>query len=640
MALLLVGLAVTTEASAGDAAESGRSWPKDTTSYARPALHEDFLFGRIHDELGAAGQAFMVDVVVNNTNAGLAASDTFNDGETSIAVNPSNPNEIAITAFSSRWGIGNAALWHSTDAGQTWTKRLTVPAPPGAPNTANCPCDQAVDYGRGNRLSGAFMTESASDVADLYSGTTVDPTNAASWGWLLDGSGNAVKTETHGVGDIDQPWLLVGPDPVTAAQDNVYVAYDDFSVSPRDMRVAVARGSNPPQFTVDRSAGTGPTGTINPGFRLAVDSGRGFVYAAFQQLLGAGAGDSRKINYMLNRSVDGGNTWGLNGNASGLLIATADSNQPTPKFGTVNALLGGVDHAAVDPNSGDVYYVYGTRDSGTAKNRLSVVRLRSDGAGGLVKGVPVFVTDQVQAAIPSVAVTSDGTVGVFYYTSDGMSSDGFPIFTAHVTFSRDHGQSFVDNPLLTFLSSAKDNGDPRQRVLGDYMQLKAVGCTFYGAFTGNGVPFGRTFANHDPIFFRVPACNALVAEATVNQPTFAPGQTLSVTAGLTNPALQGAADVYAALLRPDGIVQFFTGSAIVNGNVSDLTTFRPIAAGVPLTAPFSVTVPNFYSHQWVVGDPHGTWTFFVAAVKAGALSGGTLPADALLGLAFTSFSFP
>jgi hypothetical protein len=47
-----------------------------------------------------------------------------------------------------------------------------------------------------------------------------------------------------------------------------------------------------------------------------------------------------------------------------------------------------------------------------------------------------------------------------------------------------------------------DNGDPRQRVLGDYMQLKAVGNTFYGAFTGNGVPFGRPFANHDPIFFR------------------------------------------------------------------------------------------------------------------------------------------
>ena len=67
----------------------------------------------------------------------------------------------------------------------------------------------------------------------------------------------------------------------------------------------------------------------------------------------------------------------------------------------------------------------------------------------------------------------------------------------------DLGQTFTDLGLLTFLSPAADNGDPRQRVLGDYMQLKAVGNTFYGAFTGNGVAFGRPFANHDPIFFRV-----------------------------------------------------------------------------------------------------------------------------------------
>lgn len=39
-------------------------------------------------------------------------------------------------------------------------------------------------------------------------------------------------------------------------------------------------------------------------------------------------------------------------------------------------------------------------------------------------------------------------------------------------------------------------------VLGDYEQLKAVGTTFFGVFPGNGVPFGRPFANIDPIFFK------------------------------------------------------------------------------------------------------------------------------------------
>jgi len=44
-------------------------------------------------------------------------------------------------------------------------------------------------------------------------------------------------------------------------------------------------------------------------------------------------------------------------------VATANSTQATPKFGGVNALLGGVLHAAVDPTNGDLYYVYGNRDA-------------------------------------------------------------------------------------------------------------------------------------------------------------------------------------------------------------------------------------------------------------------------------------
>jgi hypothetical protein len=115
----------------------------------------------------------------------------------------------------------------------------------------------------------------------------------------------------------------------------------------------------------------------------------------------------------------------------------------------------------------------------------------------------LFVTGQVQAALPAVAVTRDGSVGVFYYTCEGFSSDGYPTFTAHLSLSEDQGQTFTDLELLTFLSSAGPNPDARQRVLGDYMQMKALRNTFYGAFTGNGFPFGRPFANHDPIFFRV-----------------------------------------------------------------------------------------------------------------------------------------
>ena len=122
--------------------------------------------------------------------------------------------------------------------------------------------------------------------------------------------------------------------------------------------------------------------------------------------------------------------------------------------------------------------------------------------GNLFVANTSFLTGQVEAAIPSVAVTSDGSVGVFYYTFDGFSSDSFPIFTAWFALSTDLGQTFTHKQLLTFLSSAQDSGGNRQRLLGDYVQLKALGRTFYGTFTGNGAPFGRPFANHDPYFFK------------------------------------------------------------------------------------------------------------------------------------------
>lgn len=127
---------------------------------------------------------------------------------------------------------------------------------------------------------------------------------------------------------------------------------------------------------------------------------------------------------------------------------------------------------------------------------------------------------------------------------------------------------------------------------------------------------------------------------SVNQTTFAVGQTLNVTAGLTNPGLSGNVDVYAGLLSPDNSIQFVTSTGIIPGNLTNVASFRPFVTAVPLATPFSVTVPDFYSHLWTNSEPRGTWVFFVGVVTAGALAGGTIPDGSILGLAAESFSFP
>ena len=81
------------------------------------------------------------------------------------------------------------------------------------------------------------------------------------------------------------------------------------------------------------------------GLRMAEDPRTGYMWGLFGRNVAAGAGGSKNMDYMLNRTTDSGATWGLNGNAFGIIVANADSTQPQPKFGTVNALLGGVHHA-------------------------------------------------------------------------------------------------------------------------------------------------------------------------------------------------------------------------------------------------------------------------------------------------------
>jgi hypothetical protein len=503
--------------------------PPDTIEYNRPMMREDFAPGGRpalpQPNLPSAifPTAFVRDVVVSNTNANLQNTDTANDGEPSIAINPSNTNEIVISAFSGGWGA-NAPIWHSTDGGATWTKQFTVPAPPGIPGATNCPCDQAFDYDRNNGVSGTFLTS-----IDIFSGTTTDPTMSNVWNWLVQ-MGVAQRTNNVTTANIDQPWLLVNRDPTNASQDNVYVAYDELGSNSE--RVAVSLGTNPPNFVRDNLSGNTGGGFVNPGHRLAVDGNNGAVYSLWQVRNGGGDDGTHNISYRLNRSTDGGQTWTLNGNGGGITVATADSMQActTPngcgnactsnpfKFGTVNALLGGVLHAAVDPTNSDVYYVYGNRDSGTNNNRIAIRRLTDNGMGGLNVGAEVFVTGQVQAALPSVAVASDGTVGVLYTQFDGLSPmSNIPMFSVHFRMSIDQGQTFPTDLILeNFLSSATDSGACRQRVLGDYQQVKAQGTTFFGVFTGNGVPFGRTTANHDPIFFKVQTNCTISCPADLN----------------------------------------------------------------------------------------------------------------------------
>jgi len=157
---------------------------------------------------------FVVDIVVSNTDKDLKNTDTFNDGEISIAPNPRDPNDIVITAFSGSWGL-RAPLWRSRNRGNTWTKEFTINPPPGVGGVTGCPCDQTVDFTRFKGLAGTFLTFSPTNI---YSALNRNPASLT-FNYFESPPGIAQATNhLDGLNNVDQPWLLVGPQPGPAAR--------------------------------------------------------------------------------------------------------------------------------------------------------------------------------------------------------------------------------------------------------------------------------------------------------------------------------------------------------------------------------------------------------------------------------------
>ncbi len=476
-----------------------------------------------------ANDTALRDVMVSNTNPALATGGA-GGSEPSIAVNPADPDEIVISSFFGGWGA-NASVFHSTDGGDTWTVRNTIPAPPGLAGVTGCPCDQTFDFGQDGTLYGTFLLFGGGNT-NVVTGSTTDITQATSWSW----NGNPAQlTNTAVANNADQPWLLVNRDPVAAGQDNAYVAYDEFTNNLS--RVSVSTGSTPVAIVRDVRAGNASPEVTNPGLRMASDPRNGTMYVLYQT--STGANQPRTVTYHLNRSTDAGQTWTLNGNTDGIAVDTVPSSQLQFKFAGVNDLRGGVDHAAVDPTNGDVYVVYGhdTASTGTG-NQLEVRRITFNNTGTATIGAASVVSNAASAALPSVAVAGDGTIGVLYDTDDGTNPSGFPIISAHFARSTDHGVTFTDQVLQTFNSPVLPSGSntDRQRILGDYQQLKVLGRTFYGVYSGNRTGFGSTISAIDPIFASISVRAASTTTLTSSANPSVVGQPVTFTATVSSTA--------------------------------------------------------------------------------------------------------
>lgn len=151
---------------------------------------------------------------------------------------------------------------------------------------------------------------------------------------------------------------------------------------------------------------------------------------------------------------------------------------------------------------------------------------------------------------------------------------------------------------------------------------------------------GNTVANFNTALVGPPS-----ASTGVNKRVFAAGDTLVLSVGLENSGRTGTADIYFGLLAPDNSVVFFTSTVITPtsgfalGNFLDFASYRPIATGVPLAAPFSVNIPSFVSYTWGGGESRGGYALLLLVVTGGCLADGVLASNELLAASLTPFSF-
>jgi hypothetical protein len=539
--------------------------------------------------------------------------------EPSLAVNPLNPNQIAIATFAYGNLVQsgtNASIWYSTDGGADWGIRfpITQQLVPGQ----FVPNDQVIAYDQSGVLHGAFLSSAfiKTPQDNIFFGSTTDPNAdgvngrpASVWQW----NPNQVNLDPQTKNEADRPWLAFG-------NGHAYVAYSasnsgNGGQGSRQVRVS-ASADNGITFTIDHNINsTSENGSLsvaaNPGQDVATDQ-LGNVYSFYEwgeSPFPNNAHLTTTVHYRLNMSSDGGQSWkftSLGGKAGGLDVDDGESLQYGASFGGVN-LTAFITALAADPSGQHVYPVYGKKDA-NGVDRIWLAEFHPDGQGGLVERAnPVALSVPGQrSALASVAVTANGTVFVMYDSFDGTE------FHVHLATSTDFGQTFTDQDLYDFtatgISFPYAGG---KELLGDYQFMTAVGNNVYGAFAGRGNVVDPstgidTTGYMDPFFFTANAGNGAAGSLANGGNTGSAGALVSGASSLQ----VGVPTLVSSMLSAPA-----AGGAVGGSLTAAFAFTLPNPAVTPLPA---ATIPNGAATPALAGQ--GIDQFF-AAIDPASMTG-------------------
>jgi hypothetical protein len=416
------------------------------------------------------------------------------DFEPSIAVNPTNFDDIVVVAFSGAWFPATnspgvlcepaAPIWRTTNGGATWNKSCIIQWP--FPNAAG-PRDQKIAFDRFGNLHLVEMRDSPKrDFIYKATGAAGTPVS--------------IGAEFGG----DQPQLAVDRDVLSSCVDRIYVPWR--KTIPDDDNVHVAYSTDGGATTTDVVVATHHQ-RMHRTARIAIGP-YGKVYVIYKVETGTSTPGFETADFVVARSDDCGLTWNANG-AGGSQLPALGTTETLLNDNFGNAMKGKTNIARssdawidVDQGNGDVVaaYIQRTEIGQTAVyvSQIYVARSTDHGATWTSSAVTPPMYNQ---EMPEVAVADNGTIGVLYVDYDDTGAA--TMWRHWLARSFDHGVTWTTNQLATLdpgpLANAADGW-----IFGDYEGLTAMGTSFYGVFTGQSASY-HTPAQMDPVFFKFPA---------------------------------------------------------------------------------------------------------------------------------------
>jgi hypothetical protein len=406
-------------------------------------------------------------ITINNTIPRALSSESNQNSEPSIAINPSKPNEIVVSAFTLGWQFcdpDSAPILGSEDGGRTWHLSCVLPS---QASTA----DISLGFGADGKLYAAIIERPDLSLAILESDT---PSGDDAMSVLVK---RAAPDRDH---IIDQPFIYVSADP----QKALYVGENDWrnwDGSTNTQTASVDQESD--REVVPSSFAQGPVEARRPVFdapsvRPAV-SKDGTAYVGFMSVTNW---DQAKgiftADVVVARKDPGKSSFnGLTGadSTAGVKVVVGRSVPWGCCIGQQR--FGSHLSVAVDPNDSKHILVAWADRMGTDDYTLHV---RESGDAG-VSWSPTDLWTVPNAVNPALAI-NDSAIICFLYQK--LTSQGATQFWS---------TELVSNKTKTPLALERGPADrPKveqwQPYLGDYIQLLALGNDFYGVFAADNTP--------------------------------------------------------------------------------------------------------------------------------------------------------